>query len=116
RQGYEELGKGAPVCVRHDLPEADRAQLSFAEVALVQDRLVTSGVTGYVGVATGVAATVAQANAQALRIARGVAVPNLRYRRDIGERVAGGDLARLQRLGWYDRPAPLPMHHPPALA
>ncbi|MGZ5270286.1 MAG: phosphoribosylamine--glycine ligase [Ramlibacter sp.] len=116
RQGYEELGKGAPVCVRDDLPAADRAQLSFAEVALVQDQLVTSGVTGYVGVATGVAATVAQANAQALRIARSVAVPNLRYRRDIGERVAGGDLARLQRLGWYDRPAPLPMHHPPALA
>jgi len=116
RHGYEELGKGAPVCVRESLSDAERAQLSFAEVALVQGQLVTSGATGYVGVATGVAATVAQANAQALRIARGVVVPNLRYRRDIGERVADGDLSRLQRLGWYDCPAPLPVHRPPALA
>jgi hypothetical protein len=63
---------------------------------------VTSGATGYVGVATGTGATVEEANAQALRVARGVVVPNLRYRRDIGERVARSDLARLQSLGWYD--------------
>jgi len=45
---------------------------------------------------------VPQANAEALRIARQVVVPNLRYRTDIGDRVARSDLARLQALGWFD--------------
>jgi phosphoribosylamine--glycine ligase len=103
--GYEELSKGAPVCVRESLTARDRQRLHLAEVALVEGQLVTSGATGYVGVATGIGDTVQEANEDALRIAHGVVVPNLRYRRDIGERVARNDLARLQLLGWYE-PAP----------
>lgn len=114
--GYAELGKGAPICLRDRLTARDRAQLSFAEVARVQGQLVTSGATGYIGVATGVGATVRDANAEALRIARGVVVPNLRYRRDIGERVASGDLARLQSLGWYDSAVSLATSPSPAWA
>ena len=114
--GYEELGKGAPICVRDSLGPRDRAQLSFAEVALVQGQLVTSGATGYIGVATGIGETVADANAQALRIAHGVVVPNLRYRRDIGERVARRDLARLQALGWYESAVSLATARSPAWA
>ena len=114
--GYEALGKGAPICLRDSLAARDRALLSFAEVARVGGQLVTSGTTGYIGVATGVAATVPEANAHALRIARGVVVPNLRYRRDIGERVAGGDLARLQSLGWHASPVSLATNPAPAWA
>jgi len=47
-----------------------------------------------------VGTTVEEANRQALAAARSVVVPNLRYRRDIGERVASADLARLRQLGW----------------
>jgi phosphoribosylamine--glycine ligase len=114
--GYEQLSKGAPVCLRDSLTDRDRAHLHFAEVAQVAGQLVTSGATGYVGVATGTGATVEEANAQALRVARGVVVPNLRYRRDIGERVARSDLARLQSLGWYDSAVSLRMHLQPAMA
>ena len=101
RHGYAELSKGFPICFRKELAEQDFASLHFAEVARVHDRLVTSGACGYVGVATGVGATVEQANDAALRIARGVVVPNLRYRSDIGERVTRQDLACLQRWGWW---------------
>lgn len=101
RHGYDELSKGMPVCL-HPVPDAPDldAALHFAEVARVGGQLVTSGASGYVGVATGVGATVEAANFQALAAARSVVVPNLRYRRDIGERVAGADLARLRQLGW----------------
>jgi phosphoribosylamine--glycine ligase len=85
-------------------------------VALVSGQLVTSGRTGYIGVATGVGDTVREANAQALRIAHGVVVPNLRYRRDIGERVERNDLARLQSLGWYESAVSLATARFPAWA
>jgi phosphoribosylamine--glycine ligase len=114
--GYEQLSKGMPICLRADLGEADREHLHLAEVAQVAGQLVTSGATGYVGVATGAGATVDEANARALRVARCVVVPNLRYRRDIGERVARSDLARLQDLGWHDPAVSLRMHRRPSMA
>jgi hypothetical protein len=43
-------------------------------------------------------------------------VPNLRYRRDIGERVARNDLVRLQSLGWYDSPVSVATNKFPAWA
>ena len=100
RHGYAELSKGFPICFRKELRESDLASLHFAEVARVHGGLVTSGASGYVGVATGVGGTVQQANGEALRIARGVVVPNLRYRTDIGERVTRQDLDYLRRWGW----------------
>ncbi|MBG9390178.1 phosphoribosylamine--glycine ligase [Caenimonas aquaedulcis] len=100
RHGYEALSKGAPICLRKELAPEDLQQLHFAEVARVHGQLVTSGSCGYVGVATGVGSTVQEANAHALRIARGVVVPNLRYRTDIGERVARHDLQQLSQWGW----------------
>ncbi|MDB5744964.1 MAG: phosphoribosylglycinamide synthetase [Polaromonas sp.] len=99
-QGYAELSKGEPICFRPGMAAADRAALHFAEVARLGEHLVTSGTCGYVGVATGVGASVEAASAQAYRVARQVVVPNLRYRTDIGERVHRHDLARLSALGW----------------
>ncbi|MDB5802053.1 MAG: phosphoribosylglycinamide synthetase [Rhodocyclales bacterium] len=101
RYGYEELSKGSPIMFRAGMTEADRAALHFAEVAMRESRLVTSGMTGYVGVATGVGESLADASACAYELARKVVVPNLRYRTDIGERVIKHDLARLQALGYY---------------
>ena len=64
--------------------------------------LVTSGACSYLGVATGIGAAVRQASAEAYRVARKVVVPNLRYRSNIGERVASQDWERLAALGWLD--------------
>jgi phosphoribosylamine---glycine ligase len=69
-------------------------------VARVGTQLITSGASGYVGVATGTGADVQQAAAAALRLARMVVVPNLRFRTDIGERVVRSDWAALQAWGW----------------
>lgn len=99
-EGYEALSKGEPICVRPGLTAADRAGLHFAEVARRAGQLVTSGISGYVGVATGTGPSVGAASQAAYRLARQVVVPNLRYRTDIGQRVRQHDLARLAALGW----------------
>ncbi|MDP3825124.1 MAG: hypothetical protein Q8Q74_01105, partial [Polaromonas sp.] len=80
----------------------DHAGLYFAEVARRGDYLVTSGHTGYVGVATGTGPTVAGARDAAYALARQVVLPNLRYRTDIGERVERSDLRRLAEWGWLE--------------
>ncbi|HEX5056466.1 MAG TPA: phosphoribosylamine--glycine ligase [Gammaproteobacteria bacterium] len=100
--GYEVLSKGVPVSFKGELTPAERARLHFSEVALNGDRLVSSGMMGYIGVAAGAGAAVEQAGAQALALARKVVVPNLRYRNDIGARVIERDLAGLKELGFIE--------------
>jgi phosphoribosylamine--glycine ligase len=100
RQGYAELSKGAPISFCASMTGADYDRLHLAEVAMHGSQLVTSGLTGYVGVATGTGDTVKEASDCAYTLVRKVAVPNLRYRVDIGERVASHDLARLKALGY----------------
>ncbi len=100
RHGYAQLSKGLPVCLRKELDAPALRNLHFAEVAFTHGQLVTSGSCGYVGVATGVGATVQAANKNALAVARGVVVPNLRYRTDIGERVARDHIEKLAAWGW----------------
>lgn len=100
RYGYEELSKGLPITFRETMTESDHDALHFAEVAMGGNQLVTSGVIGYVGVATGSGETVAAACDAAYAVARKVVVPNLRYRTDIGARVMDGDLAGLVALGY----------------
>ena len=106
-QGYAELSKGEPICFMPGTTDAERESLHFAEVAEVAGQLVTSGNSGYIAVATGVGATVRKASRQAYRVASKLVVPNLRYRNDIGERVAAHDLHALQTLGWIDGPQPV---------
>ena len=98
--GYDELSKGLPITFRESMTESDRDALHFAEVAMDGEQLVTSGVIGYVGVATGTGESVAAACDAAYAVARKVVVPNLRYRTDIGERVMRGDLAKLVALDY----------------
>ena len=84
--GYEELGKGLPICFRGELTAEEKDNLHPAEVALKGSQWVTSGLVGYVMVTTGRGATVHAAREKAYELARKVIVPNLRYRTDIGEK------------------------------
>ena len=70
------------------------------------DQLVTSGATGYIGVATGRGCTLVMAIAEAYRITSHVVIPNLRYRMDIGHRLMAHDWQALRDIGWLGDDAP----------
>ncbi|RYX92511.1 MAG: phosphoribosylamine--glycine ligase [Comamonadaceae bacterium] len=100
--GYERLSKGLPVTLR-DMTPMESQNLHFCEVAMIGGELVTSGHTGYVGVATGAGNTVESAAAQAYALARKVVVPNLGYRTDIGKEVAHAGIETLRSWGLVPR-------------
>lgn len=99
--GYDELGKGQLIQLPGDLSaEERRRHIHFGEVALDDGALVTAGQVGYVMVVTGNGATIPDARANAYGLARRVAIPNVRYRGDIGVTVHDRGLAELARWGW----------------
>jgi phosphoribosylamine--glycine ligase len=97
--GYDEISKGLPILL-DDLDDEERAHLHFGEVALERDTLVTAGQVGYVMVVTGRGATIEDAQRAAYRLTAKVAIPNVRYRNDIGDALRARGLAELTRLGW----------------
>lgn len=98
--GYEELGKGTPICLPDDLTDDERGHLHFAEVGLDDGQLVTTGLVGYSMVVTGRGDTLEGAQRAAYALAGKVALPNVRYRNDIGDDLRTRGLAELTRLGW----------------
>ena len=60
---------------------------------------MTSGMSGYTLVVTGTGETVAAARDAANALADKVVVPNARYRRDIGQRLIGGEFEQIEVLG-----------------
>jgi phosphoribosylamine--glycine ligase len=90
---------GIPVFFSEDLSDADRRNLHFGEVGLRDGELVTSGLYGWTMVATGTGPTIVAAKDRAYALAAKVLIPNMRYRLDIGDRLIGGDWARLGELG-----------------
>lgn len=98
--GYDELSKGMPICLPEDLTAAEQANLHYGEVAMDGDQLVTAGIIGYIMVVTGRGATIADAQRAAYALAGKVALPNVRYRNDIGDALRTTGLAELVRLGW----------------
>jgi phosphoribosylamine--glycine ligase len=98
--GYDELGKGTPICFPAGLTAEERAHLHFAEVGLDVGQLVTTGLVGYVMVVTGRGATLEAAQRAAYTLAGQVSLPNVRYRNDIGDALRSHGLAELVRLGW----------------
>jgi phosphoribosylamine--glycine ligase len=100
RYGYAEVSRGLPVVLGSGLSAEAQRGLHFSEVERRDGQLVTSGVIGYTVVATGVGATVEEAQREAYALAEQVFVPNLRYRNDIGAGFLAHGRARLQRLGY----------------
>lgn len=98
--GYSQISKGLPILFRDSMSDEDYTLLHLAEVAMLNDQLITSGTMGYIGVAIGVGSTVEDSRAKAYALADKVIVPNLRYRNDIGDRVIHGDYAGLKTLGY----------------
>jgi phosphoribosylamine--glycine ligase len=93
---------GLPVLFDGELSGEDRRHLHYCEVGLQDGELVTSGIYGWTMVVTGVGATIADAQARANRLADRVLVPNVRYRRDIGDRLIAGEYARVEELRLLD--------------
>jgi phosphoribosylamine--glycine ligase len=93
---------GLPVIIEGEIDAADRANLHYGEVGLVDGELATSGLYGWTMVVTGTGETIADAKAAAYSRAARVRAPNLRYRLDIGDRLLAGDWTKLERLGVLD--------------
>ena len=92
---------GLPILFDGAVTAQDRAHLHYGEVGLEDGRLVTAGYHGWTLVVTGTGATIPAAQAAAYRLADRVVVPNVRYRRDIGDKLVAGQLAAVERLGWF---------------
>ncbi len=102
-EGYVRLSKGVPVIVPADLTDEERHHLHFAEVARdARGQLVTSGTVGYILVVTGRGETIEEAQRAAYALAAKIAIPNVRYRTDIGDRLIARDRATLVSLGWLE--------------
>lgn len=99
RHGYEELGKGSPICFDEELSKDDCDALHYGEVDMRDGQLVTAGMIGYIMVVTGVADTIDGARRAAYDRVRKVVVPNARYRNDIGVRLMEHDMGEMRRLG-----------------
>jgi len=93
---------GLPVLFDGELTAEDRRNLHYCELGLEDGDLVTSGIYGWALVATGVGDSIALAQQRANHLADRVLIPNVRYRRDIGDRLIGGDYARVEKLGLFD--------------
>ena len=100
--GYERLSKGMPICLSR-LDADERVHLHYGEVRAEGDQLVTAGQIGYVMVVTGRGDSVHQARQRAYALVDKVVIPNLRYRRDIGEAYELRERDELIRLGWLPR-------------
>jgi phosphoribosylamine--glycine ligase len=98
---------GLPVCFDGALGDDEQARLYYGEVGVADRQLVTSGLYGWTMVATGQGKTIPEAQRSALALADRVIVPNMRYRRDIGDRLYAGQWGDVERLGLLD---PEPAH------
>ena len=94
--------KGLPIAFRSNLSPAERANLHFGEVSLVDGVLVTSGAYGYTLVVTGIGDTIEAARNAANALADKVVIPSARYRRDIGKKLIEGDFDKVRALGLID--------------
>ena len=89
---------GLPIVLDEALTPADRRHLHYGELACRNGQLVTAGAFGWTMVVTGTGLTVGEAQARANRLAERILIPNVRYRRDIGDRLMAGQYDRLERL------------------
>jgi len=95
---------GLPVLFDEDLTPDDYRNIHYGEVGLQNDQLVTSGAYGWTMVVTGLGVSIAEAQRRANHLASRVHISNVRYRRDIGDRLIAGDFQRVEALGLLDEP------------
>ena len=76
--------------------------LHWGEVGLANGVLVTSGLYGWTAVVTGTGERIGDAAAAAYARAGKVQATNIRYRLDIGQRVARRDWPQLAEWGWLE--------------
>jgi phosphoribosylamine--glycine ligase len=93
---------GLPILFDEGLTDNDRRHLHYGEVGMQNGQLVTSGAYGWTMVVTGTGATIREAQRRANDLAERVIIPNVRYRRDIGDRLMAGDFDRIEMLGLLD--------------
>jgi phosphoribosylamine--glycine ligase len=94
---------GLPILLPDVFDAEDLRNVHLAEVGLVDGQLVTSGVYGWPMVVTGTGPTIAAAQHAAYDRARQILIPNVRYRLDIGDRLAERDYSRVDALSLLDR-------------
>lgn len=92
---------GLPVMFEPALSKEERGHVHYCELAFERGELVTAGAYGWAMVVTGTGDTISQACLQANALAKRVAIPNLRYRKDIGQKLVSGDYQYLQKLGCF---------------
>lgn len=98
--GYEDLSKGTPVIIPEDLTDEEKQHVHLGEVGLVEGELVATGIVGYTMVVTGRGPTIEAAQQRAYDLVRRIAIPNVRYRNDIGDALRTGGWDTLSSLGW----------------
>ncbi|WP_345166910.1 phosphoribosylglycinamide synthetase C domain-containing protein [Sphingomonas daechungensis] len=87
---------GLPIVV----DDLDDEHLHLGEAGIDKEQLVTSGLYGWTAVVTGTGSTVDQAQRAAYDRVRKVVTPNMRYRQDIGNKLARWQLQQLADWGW----------------
>ena len=94
---------GLPVLFEGELSTTDRSHLHLGEVGLDETgQLVTAGYHGWTLVVTGTGSNIPAAQAEALSLADRIVIPNVRFRRDIGNKLVAGQWAEVERLGLLD--------------
>jgi phosphoribosylamine--glycine ligase len=95
---------GLPIMFDGPLSKSDLSHLHFGEMAVENGQLVTAGYHGWTMVVTGTGADISEAQTAAYRLAARVAIPNARYRNDIGTKLIAHEFSFLERLGLLDGP------------
>jgi phosphoribosylamine---glycine ligase len=93
---------GLPITFDGELTPEDKQNLHYCELGLDAGELVTTGIYGWAMVVTGVGDSIASAQQRANHLADRVLIPNVRYRRDIGDRLIATDYARVEKLKLFD--------------
>ncbi|HLL30634.1 MAG TPA: hypothetical protein VK403_06530 [Allosphingosinicella sp.] len=92
---------GLPVLFDGELDSEDRRNVHYGEVGLEGGRLVTSGLYGWTMVVTGTGPDIAAAKSAAYERAGRIFIPAVRYRLDIGDRLAESDYEAVAGLGLF---------------
>jgi phosphoribosylamine--glycine ligase len=93
---------GLPIMFDGALSELDMKNIHFGEMGVDNGQLVTAGYHGWTMVVTGTGHSISDAQGEAYRLAARVAIPNVRYRNDIGAKLISGEFSRVERLGLLD--------------